>query len=205
MGLFCFYNQQAVLTILPVIPCRDVRNQETNMRYLPLLLLGLGCLAHAGIYKTYDKNGNVVFSDTPTSNAEEVADKPVATMPALPRDVIDKKLKIKPQNPAEVAPASYKISLDKLKTNDVLRHGEPALTALIQLEPQLWHAHHLLLSQDGKELARDTFSVSIDPSALERGQHRLEIKAVNNKGEVLTTEVVDFFVQQTTAVKAKTK
>ena len=42
--------------------------------YAPLvvLLIGLSGTSHAQVYKSIDAEGNVVYSDTPTQNAEEI-------------------------------------------------------------------------------------------------------------------------------------
>jgi hypothetical protein len=45
------------------------------MRYWLVLLLSVSSVLHAGIYKTYDKNGNAVFSDAPSNDAQEVESK----------------------------------------------------------------------------------------------------------------------------------
>jgi len=52
MSLFCLYHAK--------------NKQRRMMSYLPVMLLCVTSLAQAGIYKTYDKHGNVVFSDAPS-------------------------------------------------------------------------------------------------------------------------------------------
>lgn len=171
------------------------------MRYLPLVLVGVCCLAQAEIYKTYDKNGNVVFTDTPSGSAEKVQEKQIMTMPALSREVIDKK-KAKTEQPAK-APAGYKISVEKLKAGDVFRHTDPEFGVIIQLEPVLWKGHHLQVAIDDSPLGQDMFFPVIKPAELGRGQHRLEMKVVDAQNVVLSTESLDFFVQQPSAIKPK--
>jgi hypothetical protein len=174
------------------------------MRYLPVVLLCLTGLAQAGIYKTYDKNGNVVFTDTPSNDAQEVADKPVATIPALPRNVIEQKTKPIAKDGKAAEPTAYKITIDNLKANTTFHREDKVVTANIQVEPPLWKYHHLQVTLDGKSLAQDNFAPEFDPSTAERGQHRLDVKVVNQKGAILSTEVVDFFVQlPSVAVKKK--
>lgn len=194
MSLFCFYNSD-------IFRC----DWGSVMRYLPLMLLCLTGLAQAGIYKTYDKHGNVIFSDTPTPDAQEIEDKPVATIPALSRSIIEKNAKAKTNNITATAaePESYKITIANIKANDTFRREDPPITANIQLEPPLWKEHHLQVSLDGIALTQDNFAPQIDFSNAERGQHRLEVKAVNKKGVVINSEVVDFFVQQPSVIKPK--
>ncbi len=176
------------------------------MRYLLVLLWCISSFAQAGIYKSYDKNGNVVFTDTPSNDAQEVADKPIVTIPALPKALIDQqKAKSANKNNVALEPSAYKVIIENLKPNDSFRREDKSVTANIQLVPPLWKEHHLQLTLDGKALSQDNFSPQIDLTTAERGQHRLEVKAVNLKGTVLGSEVVDFFVQVPTAIKPKTK
>ena len=173
------------------------------MRYLPIVLLCAVGLAQAGIYKTYDKNGNVVFSDAPSSDAQEVEDKPVMVVPALPKAVIDKKIQSTTNNKAVTEPTSYKVTIANIKANDTLRKTDPALVATIQLEPPLWKEHHLSVLLDGQKIGQDNFSPKIDPVNLERGQHRLEVNVLNKNKKSVATEVIDFFIQQPSAIKKK--
>jgi hypothetical protein len=173
------------------------------MRYLPLILLCVTGLAQAGIYKTYDKNGNVIFSDAPSNDAQEVESKPIATIPALPRAIIDKKIQPIVNNKAATEPTSYKVTVANIKANDTLRKTDPALIATIQLEPQLWKEHHLSVLLDGKQIGQDNFSPKIDPASLERGEHRLEINVFNKKKNSLATEVIGFFIQQSSVANKK--
>ena len=173
------------------------------MRYLPLMLFCLTGLVHAGIYKTYDKNGNAIFSDAPSADAQEVADKPVATIPALPKSVIDKKTQSLTPNNTTTEPTDYKITINNIKANDTLRKEDKSFAATIALEPQLWREHHLQVTLDGQQISKDNFFPMIEPSALERGQHRLEVVIITNKKKILKTEVVDFFIQQPTVTHKK--
>ena len=173
------------------------------MRYLPVILVCLTGLAQAGIYKTYDKNGNVIFSDAPSSDSQEVEDKPVMVVPALPKAVIDKKIQSTANNKAATEPTSYKVTVANIKASDTLRKTDAALIATIQLEPQLWKEHHLIVLLDGKQIGQDNFSPKIDPTTLERGQHRLEINVLSNNKKSVATEVIDFFIQQPSAIKKK--
>ena len=173
------------------------------MRYLPVMLLCVTSLAQAGIYKTYDKHGNVVFSDAPSSDAQEIEDKPVMVVPALPKAVIDQKTQPLTKNTSPTEPESYKVKVANIKANDTLHKTDAALIATIQLEPQLWKEHHLIVLLDGKQIGKDNFSPKIDPTTLERGQHRLEINVLGKNKKNLATEVIDFFIQQPSVIKKK--
>ena len=166
------------------------------MRYWLVLLLSVSSVLHAGIYKTYDKNGNAVFSDAPSNDAQEVESKPIMVVPALPKAVIDLKTQPLTKTNSATEPENYKVTISNIKANDTFRKEDKSIMAGVTLEPPLWKEHHLQLSLDGKQIGKDAFSVLIDPSVLERGQHRLAIAIVTNKNKILKTEVVDFFIQQ---------
>lgn len=167
------------------------------MRYRLMCLLVCSCAAQAGIYKTYDKNGNVIFSDIPSNEAQQVETKPIAIVPALPRAVIDEKIKpvIKTDKNAEV-PKNYQISITGLSSQMTLRKEDKAFNVGFEFKPPLHKEHHVMVAIDGQAPSKDNLSPLIDPSKLERGQHRLELKIVDKKQNVLQSEVVDFFVQQ---------
>lgn len=173
------------------------------MRYWLVLLLGVCSVTSAGIYKTYDKNGNAVFTDAPSADAQEIEDKPIAIVPALSKSVIEEKVHALTKNATAVEPSVYQLTIANIKANDTLRKSDKAFVASISLSPPLWKEHHLQISLDGKQIGKDNFSPKIDPEALERGQHRLEVAITNNKNKVLRTEVIDFFIQQVSAAKKK--
>lgn len=175
------------------------------MRYSLIFLALLTSSVHAGIYKTYDKNGNVVFTDVPSNEAQVVEEKPIATMPALPRAVIDAKTKPLKDDKAVAVPTNYKITVSGVADQATVRKEAQAFNAGFQFEPPLSKEHHINVSLDGKALGKDNFAPSIDPSKLERGQHRLELRVIDAKQKVIQTEKIDFFIQQTTLNKPKTK
>ena len=141
------------------------------MRYRLMCLFMCCTAAQAGIYKTYDKNGNVIFSDIPSNDAQQVETQPIAIVPALPRAVIDEKTKptAKTDKNAEL-PKSYQMSVTGLTPQMTLRKEDKAINV-----------------------------------GLERGQHRLEVKIVDKKQNVLHSEVIDFFVQQVTVANKPKK
>lgn len=167
------------------------------------LLLCAG-LVQAGIYKTYDKNGNVVFTDVPSADAKEVQTREVTTVPALPRTVIDQKLKPDAKTAqADAEPAAYQITLNNPKPDSTLQSATPAFPIDVQLQPRLWKEHHLQIWLDGKLLTEDNFHTPLDPAQLERGQHRLQIKIINKQKKEIGSSTADFFVQQPSALNRK--
>lgn len=175
------------------------------MRLTPIILMLCASLAQAEIYKTYDKNGNVVFTDVPSSDAQQVENKPIATVPALPRSVIEAKTKPLTDKKASTVPSDYQISITGLTDQATLRKESDAMSASIQLKPALHKDHYFVVLLDGQSIGKDIFAPTIDPKKLERGQHRLEVQVMNKQRNILQSQRIDFFVQQTTVNKPKTK
>ena len=173
------------------------------MRLPFLMILLLANVAQAEIYKSYDKNGNVIFSDVPNDSAEKVEEKPIATVPALSPKIIEEKTKPIKDAKLTAVPNSYKITVSGLADQATVRKESDALNLGLKFEPPLSKEHSVMVSLDGKFLGKDAFSPSIEPSKLDRGQHRLEIKVLDKKQKIIQTESVDFFIQQPTVNKPK--
>ncbi|HQV24004.1 MAG: DUF4124 domain-containing protein [Moraxellaceae bacterium] len=173
------------------------------MRLVLLVTCLMASMAQAEIYKSYDKNGNVIFSDVPNDSAEKVEEKPIATVPALSPKIIEEKTKPIKDAKSTAVPNSYKITVSGLADQATIRKEAETFNAGIQFEPPLSKEHHITVSLDGKFLGKDAFSPSIEPSKLDRGQHRLEIKVLDKKQKIIQTESVDFFIQQPTVNKPK--
>lgn len=164
------------------------------MRLVVLCCLLSANLAQAEIYKTYDKNGNVIFSDVPSADAQQLEAKPIATVPALPRSVIDEKTKPKKDNKKSL-PTSYKMTINGLASETILQKEQEPFNLGIQFEPALAKEHTLQVFLDGQDMGKNNLSPQISPSSLERGQHRLEFKVLDAKQNIMQTQTIDFFIQ----------
>lgn len=164
------------------------------MRLVVLCCLLSANLAQAEIYKTYDKNGNVIFSDVPSADAQHIEAKPIATVPALPRSVIDEKTKPKKDNKKSL-PTSYKMTINGLASETILQKEQEPFNLGIQFEPALAKEHTLQVFLDGQDMGKNNLSPQISPSSLERGQHRLEFKVLDAKQNIMQTQAIDFFIQ----------
>lgn len=172
------------------------------MRVIIAIGLLLASVAQAEIYKTYDENGNVIFTDVPSSTAEKIEAKPIATVPALAPSLI--KEKTKPINKEkDTAPTAYKIILSGLEAQATIPKEQEPFQAGIHFEPPLHKNHILVVALDGQDLGKNNFAPKIDPTQLDRGQHRLDIKIVDKAQKIIHSEVIDFFIHQTSVVGKK--
>lgn len=165
------------------------------MRLVVAISLLLTNVAQAEIYKTYDKNGNVIFSDVPSADAQHIEAKPIATVPALPRNVIDQKLKPK-KDDKKLLPTSYNMTINGLASEAVLQKEQETFNLGIQFEPALAKEHTLQVFLDGQDMGKNNLSPQINPSLLERGQHRLEFKILDAKQNIIQTQSMDFYINQ---------
>ncbi|HEX5359502.1 MAG TPA: DUF4124 domain-containing protein [Fluviicoccus sp.] len=154
--------------------------------------------ALAGIYKTYDKNGNVVYSDDPAGGAESVQTRETMVVPALPKQVIDNKLNRggKSGEKALKEPVSYQVKISKPAPDQQFQHGDPAFNLEFSLTPDLWKTHHFEVYLNGERISRDNYSPSLNPEKMSRGDHRLEIRILNERGQKITAEGMNFSVFQ---------
>lgn len=170
------------------------------------LTLLLSLQASAGIYKTYDKNGNPVFTDSPSGDSESVQTRETMVVPALPVEII--RQKTRSQAPSakdreEKEPETYLLQIVRPQPEETIPHGEESYPLEISLEPGLWQSHHLEVWLDGTLLARDNYSPELDPMTLDRGLHRLEVRVLNGQGEVLKSLGRDFYVQHASVLNKR--
>lgn len=172
------------------------------MRLVVVIGLLLTNVAQAEIYKTYDKNGNVIFSDVPSDSAEKVEEKPIMTVPALPA-ALKKPLTANSANKDSIIPKTYKIVISGLEAQATIQKQSPAFNLGLSFDPPLHKTHSLEVLLDSHNLGKNNFTPKIDPSQLDRGQHRLEVKIFDQKQKNIQTQVVDFFIQQASAAGKK--
>lgn len=143
-----------------------------------LLLLTLS--ANAGIYKSVDEDGNVVFSDQPSVGAEEIEKKEIMTVPAtvpnidFSRDQGEKPAKEPYESIAITSPAN----------DSAVRDNAGNISVSVTTRPALGNGHQIVIYLDGMEVARDPVT-SFDFQNVDRGTHTLAAAVVNNEGKEL--------------------
>ena len=144
---------------------------RTSLILICVLMSGY---ASAQVYRSVDKDGNVIFSDQATKGAKEVEIKELEIVKSL--------------DPASV-PASQpaKQELDKLYTgleitspqNDLaIRDNEGNVTVTVALTPNLRAGHNLVLYLDGKKQSSGKTS-TLRMQQIDRGTHQLRVAVVD--------------------------
>lgn len=170
-----------------------------------VLLLAVGAAmaatANAGVfYKSYDKSGNLVITDTPREGAEKVETKPVMTIP-FPKG------KGSAGNPADQKKKISKLSdyviviQSPASESSYPRTGDPIPVA-VSISPALLPGHRMEMLLDGKPTGDIG---SIQPDILERGAHQLQVRVLDGAGKPVKETTSTFFIQQPSALAPKAK
>jgi len=145
-----------------------------------LMVCGMS-IAHAQIYTCKDKNGNKIYTDSPSqcANAEEIK------TDALPTLVPTKPLVLPSRN------SSANIDSDKYiykeleitsPTNDsTSRNNQGNLTINFRVAPGLRSGHKFVVSVSGKEVYTGTSTIAALKN-VDRGTHSIGVKVVDADG-----------------------
>lgn len=186
-----------------IITANTTHTAASLLTWLLALLLGLSfALSHSPlanadiIYRIEDKDGNVIFTDTPPPNqrAETVELSPTNTQstPAAPKA---------PRVAEKPASSSYtSIKLVQPTHNLTVPPGQLNVVAQLALEPQLHKDHLVQFFMDGKPQGKPIAATSISIGSLSRGEHRIRAQVIdNNKGVVASTNTVTIHVKRHSA------
>jgi hypothetical protein len=148
--------------------------------------------AASKIYKTVDKDGNVVFTDVPQGDTGQTVDvQPANTFPAAARP--ESSAESADASPGEV-PSYYAIAISSPTEDLAVRDNAGNLTVSVKMDPVLdtSRGHRLQLLMDGSPHASGSHT-SFDLENVDRGTHSLAARVVDADGEVLiTSEPVTF-------------
>lgn len=153
------------------------------MRVLLIILLATTYSAWADVYKTVDKDGRVIYSDSPLSDkAEKVELREINTVPRaepLPGAHVDS---VAPQE----ADINYKIDIISPRTDVTIPAGQRDLAIAVSLNPPLQNDHLLVYFLNG-ELLEETTLNNIVVKDVPRGAHTLVVEAIDPNGQSLGT------------------
>ena len=153
-----------------------------------LFLVYCGSLIAGTVYKTVDKDGNVIFSDQPSDDAEVIQLQELQTIPNpnIPR--------LPARNTREEPdPADYYQALSFVSPTDDegYRNNAGNLNVSLSLSPGLQRGHSVVIKMDGKELANGQ-SLSASVENVDRGTHSLTASVVDSRGKNLISSSISF-------------
>lgn len=178
-------------------------NYAESMRILLLIIyfcLSFPVLAK-DVYRTVDKDGNVVFSDVPVEGAEKIRVDEIQTIAP------DEVPKFVYTPPPEVVDTYSGLVIVSPENDAVIQSDEGNVTISAVLEPalNLRAGHYLVLYLDGNEAASGT-SPQFILGDMERGTHTLEMAVMDQSGnQVIKSPTVSFTLYQHSALHPKPK
>ncbi len=170
------------------------------LRIFALLLLCLPLTVGAKtVYKYYDADGNVVFTDTPVPGAEKIVlpDPQTYSSPA-PRRV--NSLPEMPDTPAgDLSPYSQ-FKIRSPSPDQTFRNVEDVLVTL-SIMPRLRAGHKVEVLLDGKAIGAPKPSPQFALQNVARGTHTVEARILDANGkQVATTGSVTFHMHRASAL-----
>ena len=146
------------------------------------------------VYRSVDKDGNVVYSDEPSQGAQEVEVKELETVRSLelPSQPDSRK---KP----EPAPAYSHIEIINPADDTPLRDNAGNVEVIISLAPELRNGHSMVLYLDGQEYAKGRLT-SFKLENIDRGTHQLRASVVDAQDrQQIATKTTTFHLQRFSA------
>lgn len=133
------------------------------------------------IYRTVDKDGNVVFSDKPSKGSEMIK---------LKDTTIIKSLKSEPTSlinsvPEEKKIIPYKsISITTPLDDEAIRNNAGDISVKVEMEPMLRPGHEVVLYLDGSEKIKGKGG-AFNLKNIDRGTHQLRASVKDSEGHIL--------------------
>ncbi len=154
--------------------------QSLLMVILPLVFVNL---ALAAIYKTVDKDGNVIFTDTRPADepSEEVKLRPITPMSPAPTGRSGSSL----QGEKGESKDLYS-RLDIVEpANDSTVRDQGNFTVKVATEPRIFSGHRVRLLLNGGVVGESKRKLSFDLTNVDRGTHTLTVEIVDNRRKVV--------------------
>lgn len=175
--------------------------KQYSFIYTILLLLASTPLWAEKVYKYMDEDGNPVFTDEPTKNAEELDIKPVHTIPAI---AVPKPAPTSTDTKGPFQYDSIKITSPKNEENFINNGGN--VTVQLSISPALRPTDKIQLMLNGTTKGNASTTKSFPLLNLPRGEYLTTVVILDEKNkEVGHSNSVTFFVRQNTAPKKTPK
>ncbi|MDH5357203.1 MAG: DUF4124 domain-containing protein [Gammaproteobacteria bacterium] len=164
------------------------------MKFALVLLMFIVMTAHAVVYRSTDRHGNVIFSDQPDDNAEQIELKKLPTYTPAPIPVTPDI--IEPEQLLEnVLPPKYQIKIVSPKQNESIWENAGNVGVNVELTPELntERGDQLMLKLDGVQIGEPQVASSFTLTNIDRGSHVLVVSVVDKMGKVLRRSVSVLF------------
>jgi len=137
---------------------------------------------NAEIFKSYDTEGNVVFTDVPTEKSEKVDLPDITTFKSQPYKPIQR------SQPANTSIQDrYDIKLVQPAHKETVRDNNGNIPIEVEVKPALRRerGHQMLVWLDNEKPVKFTTN-RYQLSDIDRGTHTVSVKVVDSKGKALS-------------------
>lgn len=155
---------------------------------ISLLLIAFAiCINAETVYKTVDENGNIIFTDRPSENSEQIKLKELQTI----KNPNPAKYTDSPRPSENKGPLYNTLLITNPADGSGLRSNNGNVTISVSLEPPLRSGHQILITMDGQEISKGSAS-SVSRQNVDRGTHSIGVSVVDSSGKKLTSTSSSF-------------
>lgn len=139
------------------------------------------------IYSWVDKNGVLVFSDTPKVGATEVKlTSQTLSMPTVDTRILDE------QQP--VAAKSYKVVISSPADQGTVRENTGSVYVTSRITPRFENGFKIQLLVDGTAFAEPSNTSTFALRDVNRGEHTLQVKLFDPQGSIVSVSPISTFL-----------
>jgi hypothetical protein len=167
--------------------------RESRFLAVALALVVSG-MAQAAIYKTTDAKGNVVYTDSPSKEAQTVDLPPLSIVPSLSAEQIAQANAGNQATAAQPAVIRYQLKFVQPLAEQTVRKPDP-IGVNVNIQPALANGDNMSILLDGVVVANGN-GVTISTEQMERGAHSIAARVTNSAGRVVSEVATTVYVQQ---------
>ena len=163
-----------------------------------LLLVTLTLISFYGyssdkkIYSWTDKNGVLVFSDTPRVGAHEIKlTNQTLSMPTIDISILDE------QQPVTIK--SYKAIISSPSDHETVRDNTGSVYVTSRVTPRFENGFKIQLLVDGAPYAEPDNISTFALHDVDRGEHTIQVKLIDPKGSVVSISPISTFYMHRTS------
>ena len=169
------------------------------MKHLWILLFFITTSAHADVYRWYDEQNRVVYSDEYVPGAEKVdiSDLPTYT----PTPILQPVIPVEEEDTTEedLIP-DYQLSITSPENDQTVRANDGNLDVTVDLTPELDNekrGDQLIVLVDGQQQGSAISATNFKLTNIDRGTHTLTVSVVDSDGKILKiSKAVTFHLQR---------
>jgi len=156
---------------------------KNRRKQLSVIFLLATSTSQAAIYKTVDSQGNVSYSDTYSTQSEQINLPPAPIVRITPSPKITPTVGSNENQPAEAA-RYQSLEINEPNNDASIYNNAGDVTVSLSLQPELSSGDIISVSVDGKEVYKGTASTTT-LSNIDRGTHTVRAVIFDSKGRPL--------------------